>query len=72
LINLIQQSGDYTMIQQQMNKLLGEWGIHCAITGTMISLSKLRYWNMERNEAYRDANVMLKRHMELSELKKDE
>lgn len=55
-----------------MIKLLGEWGIPCSITGEMVSLIKIRYWNMERNEAYRDANVMFKRHMELSELKKDE
>lgn len=59
------------MIQQQMIKLLKEWGIPCSMTGAMIPLAKIRYWNMERNEAYRDANTMFKRHMELRELKKD-
>lgn len=70
LIKLIQQSGNQGIIQQQMKKLLSEWGIHCSITGDMISLATIRYWNMERNEAYRDADVMLKRHEELRELKK--
>lgn len=59
------------MIQQQMKNLLGGWGIHCAVTGDMIPLINIRYWNMERNEAYRDADVMFKRHLELRELKND-
>lgn len=65
LINLIQRTGNPEMIKQQMNKLLGEWGIPCSITCEMIALTKIRYWNMERNEAYRDADVMFKRHLEL-------
>jgi len=69
LINLIQQTGNPDMIKQQMNNLLGEWGIPCSITGEMIALTKIRYWNMERNEAYRDSDIMFKRHMELRELK---
>ncbi len=42
----------------------------CSVTGDMIPLADLRYWNVERDEAYRDADVMFKRHMEL-ELKKE-
>ncbi len=71
LIDVIKQTGNQEMIQQQMTKLLGEWGIHCAITGEMIPLIDLRYWNMEMNEVYRDANIMFKRHLEIVELKKD-
>lgn len=57
------------MINQHMKRLFKEWGIPCSITGEMIPLSDLRYWNIERNEAYRDANVMLKRHTEVEKLK---
>ncbi len=32
----------------------------CAVTGTRISLHELKYWNVERQEAYVDAAASLK------------
>ncbi len=32
----------------------------CAVTGTRIPLNELRYWNIERQEAYLDAAASLK------------
>jgi hypothetical protein len=32
----------------------------CAITGTRIPLDRLRYWNVERQEAYADAGAALR------------
>jgi len=72
LINLINRTGSPEMIQQQMRNLFGEWGIRCSVTGDLVPLIRMKYWNMERNEAYRDANIMFKRHMELRELKNHE
>lgn len=33
--------------------------VRCAITGTLIPLDELRYWSVERQEAYADANASL-------------
>jgi len=33
--------------------------VFCAVTGTRIYLDMLRYWNVERQEAYSDAYVSL-------------
>ena len=38
----------------------------CAVTGAKISLSELRYWSVDRQEAYADAHVSLKRELELA------
>jgi len=32
----------------------------CAVTGVAIPLEELRYWSVERQEAYADAEVCLK------------
>lgn len=32
----------------------------CAVTGTQISLHELRYWSVERQEPYADAEASLK------------
>jgi len=37
----------------------------CAVTGEPIPLEKLCYWNVERQEAYADANASLQRELEL-------
>lgn len=37
----------------------------CAVTGARIPLQELRYWSVERQEAYSDAAASLKRHQEL-------
>ncbi|QDP19744.1 DUF2093 domain-containing protein [Sphingomonas xanthus] len=33
--------------------------VRCAITGAMIDLEELRYWSVERQEAYADAAASL-------------
>ena len=33
--------------------------VRCAVTGERIALEKLRYWNVARQEAYRDAEASL-------------
>jgi hypothetical protein len=35
--------------------------VTCAVTGTAIALSDLRYWSVERQEAYADARASLER-----------
>ena len=39
--------------------------VRCAATGQRIRLEELRYWNVERQEAYRDAVASLQRMREL-------
>lgn len=39
--------------------------VRCAVTGDPIALADLRYWNVDEQEAYRDANAAQKRWKEL-------
>ncbi len=39
--------------------------VTCAVTGSRIPLSELRYWSVDRQEAYVDAGASLKRELEL-------
>ena len=39
--------------------------VRCAVTGDVIMLPDLRYWSVERQEAYKDAAASLKRHLQL-------
>jgi hypothetical protein len=39
--------------------------VHCAVTGQLITLSELRYWSVDRQEAYVDARASLERELEL-------
>ena len=39
--------------------------VTCAVTGRRIPLSELRYWNVDRQEAYVDAAASLKRELGL-------
>ena len=39
--------------------------VRCAVTGQQIALADLRYWSVDRQEAYASAEVSLKRHLEL-------
>jgi hypothetical protein len=39
--------------------------VRCAVTGQIIALTDLRYWNVELQEPYASADVSLKRYMEL-------
>lgn len=38
----------------------------CAVTGQRIPLSELRYWSVDRQEAYVDATVSLERELALA------
>jgi hypothetical protein len=42
--------------------------VRCALTGEPIPLQNLRYWNVRRQEAYKDAETSLKRYLELNGL----
>ena len=39
--------------------------VRCAVTGQPISLDELRYWSVERQEAYSTPEAALKRHQEI-------
>jgi hypothetical protein len=39
--------------------------VRCAVTGKPILLADLRYWSVERQEAYVDAATSVKRYLEL-------
>jgi hypothetical protein len=39
--------------------------VRCAVTGQQIALADLRYWSIDRQEAYASADVSLRRHLEL-------
>ncbi|MEQ8281918.1 MAG: DUF2093 domain-containing protein [Parvibaculum sp.] len=39
----------------------------CAVTGARVSLDELRYWNVDRQEAYASAEISLKRYIELQD-----
>ncbi|GIL03161.1 MAG: hypothetical protein BroJett030_30600 [Alphaproteobacteria bacterium] len=39
--------------------------VRCAVTGKAIPLDELKYWSVERQEAYADAEASLRRELEL-------
>jgi hypothetical protein len=39
--------------------------VRCAVTGKIIPLVDLKYWSVERQEAYIDATASLQRHLEV-------
>lgn len=39
--------------------------VRCGVTGQQIPLTDLKYWNVEAQEAYANAEVSLKRYLEL-------
>lgn len=39
--------------------------VRCAVTGTHVLLTDLKYWNVEVQEPYATAEVSLKRYLEL-------
>ena len=50
--------GDYTV------QTAGDY-VRCAVTGQQIVLDDLRYWSVDRQEAYASAAIALKRNLEL-------
>ena len=57
--------GDEAKAHAILNTLLKDWYVYCSITNEAISVADLRYWSVDRNEIYRDAEIALKRHEEL-------
>jgi hypothetical protein len=49
---------DYQVVQQ------GDF-VRCAVTGRPIRLEELRYWSVERQEAYASADVAFRRHLDV-------
>ncbi|OXT01531.1 hypothetical protein B7H23_00695 [Notoacmeibacter marinus] len=39
--------------------------VRCAVTGEPIPLEELKYWSVDRQEAYRDCHASLQRELEL-------
>ncbi len=39
--------------------------VRCSVSGDLIAIAELKYWSVERQEAYRDAAASLKRHLML-------
>lgn len=52
---LIYRDADFQVVQP------GQF-VLCAVTGQRIALEDLRYWNVERQEAYASATVATERH----------
>ena len=50
--------GEYTVLSP------GDF-VRCAVTGEPIALAELKYWNVERQEAYVSAAVSLQRHLDV-------
>lgn len=50
-------SGDYEVVED------GTY-IRCAVTGEKIPLDELRYWNFDRQEAYKSCEVSYHRELE--------
>ena len=40
--------------------------VRCSVSGDVIAIGDLKYWSVERQEAYRDAATSLKRHLQLT------
>ena len=43
--------------------------VRCAVTGVAIPLEELKYWSVDRQEAYADAAASLKRELSLRRAK---
>ena len=54
------KDGDYQVLSP------GDF-VRCAVTGQAIVLADLRYWSVERQEAYVSADVSLSRYREVKE-----
>ncbi len=57
---VVYQDGDYQVLKH------GTF-VKCAVTNDPIDLEDLRYWSVERQEAYKTADISLKRHLDLQQ-----
>lgn len=39
--------------------------VRCAVSGEVIAIDDLKYWNVERQEAYASAEIAFQRHLNL-------
>ena len=58
-------SADGPVIHAAFMKRLEKYYVPCSITGDPVVLSELRYWNVERQESYKNAAVGLARYEEI-------
>ena len=59
---------DGDIIHAAYMKRLEKYYVFCSVTGDKIILSELKYWNVELQEAYKDASVGLARYEEISSI----
>lgn len=55
-------------VRYEPNKIVllnSGWFVRCAVTGKPIYVEDLRYWNVERQEAYVNASAAWKRECEV-------
>ncbi len=57
---VVYQDGDYQILKH------GTF-VKCAVTGDPIDLDDLRYWSVDLQEAYKTADISLKRYIELQQ-----
>ena len=51
------EQGDFTVLTP------GSF-VRCAVTGEPIPIDDLKYWNVERQEAYANSDIAMKRYLE--------
>lgn len=56
------QSSYAPLAPQLIARELAQWHVRCSVTNQLIPLTRLKYWNVDRNECYRDAEVALRVH----------
>lgn len=61
-------SADGEVIHAAFMKRLEKYYVPCFVTGDQIPLSELKYWNVDRQESYKNAAVGLVRYEEILSL----
>lgn len=62
LVSLVRSAVHGSSHQEEANSritaLLSEWFVECSVTGDPIPVTELRYWNVEKQEAYKSPEIM--------------
>ena len=53
------------VIHAAYSQRMADYYVECSVTGEQITLSELKYWSVERQECYKDAEAGLKRYTEI-------
>ena len=61
---LLGTTGSGEAIHIVFMKKMADYFVHCSVTGDEIPLSELKYWNVDRQEPYKNAEVALARYTE--------